>query len=137
MGIARIDNLDGKEPIRNVLNTTAVGGAAGIAYSGTNLVMFFPKTFGEAVGRSLTHTATFAMMGAVFGAGTTISASVRGKDDLYNYFIGGCLSGVMLGAKTHSYPIGSGACVGLGSLAAFSKLWHRQGWGPVVPKPTY
>ena len=31
----------------------------GIAYSGTNLVMFFPKTFGEAVGRSLTHTATF------------------------------------------------------------------------------
>lgn len=29
MGIARIDNLDGKEPIRNVLNTTAVGGAAG------------------------------------------------------------------------------------------------------------
>ena len=40
-----------------------------------------------------------AALGAVFGAGTTVSASLRGKDGPLNYFIGGCMAGAVLGAK--------------------------------------
>ncbi|XP_038048535.1 NADH dehydrogenase [ubiquinone] 1 alpha subcomplex subunit 11-like [Patiria miniata] len=133
----RYDNIDGKEPAKKVLETTATGAAFGVGLSTIALSMYFPKNFTEALGRGLNHTATLATLGAVFGAGTTISASVRSKDDPLNYFIGGCMAGAVLGAKYHSYPVGSGTCVAFGGWAAFYKLWRDQEWGDFIPKPTY
>jgi len=132
----RYDNIDGKEPVTKVLETTATGAGLGVGLSGIALSMYFPKNFMEAVGRSVNHTATLAALGAVFGAGTTVSASLRGKDGPLNYFIGGCMAGAVLGAKQHSYSVGSGTCVAFGGWAAFYKLWRDQGWGDFFPKPS-
>ncbi|KAL7992865.1 hypothetical protein Chor_017121 [Crotalus horridus] len=70
-----------------------------------------------------------ATLGAVFAATSCISAELRdAPEDPMNYFIGGCASGAMIGAKTNSFVIGSSACVGLGALAAFVKVGRQQGW---------
>ena len=46
------------------------------------------------------YTST-ASLGAIFGMATCISAQVReAPDDPLNYFIGGCSSGVFLGARS-------------------------------------
>ncbi|XP_022087948.1 NADH dehydrogenase [ubiquinone] 1 alpha subcomplex subunit 11-like [Acanthaster planci] len=133
----RYDNIDGKEPVTKILETTATGAVSGAGLSAVALSMHFPKNFTEAVGRSLNHTATLAALGAVFGAGTTIAASVRDKDGPLNYFIGGCMAGAVLGAKYHSYSIGTSTCVGFGGWAAIYKLWRDEGWGDFIPKPIY
>ena len=42
-----------------------------------------------------------ATMGAIFGLGTCLSAQAReAPDDPLNYFIGGCASGIFLGARS-------------------------------------
>uniref|UniRef100_A0A3Q3AE28 NADH dehydrogenase [ubiquinone] 1 alpha subcomplex subunit 11 n=1 Tax=Kryptolebias marmoratus TaxID=37003 RepID=A0A3Q3AE28_KRYMA len=70
-----------------------------------------------------------ASLGAVFGMTTCVSAEVRdAPDDPLNFFIGGCTSGVLLGAKTHSAMTGTSACLGLGTLAFFIKVGKMEGW---------
>ncbi|KTG03497.1 hypothetical protein cypCar_00049967, partial [Cyprinus carpio] len=68
-------------------------------------------------------------MGAIFGMATCLSAQAReAPDDPTNYFIGGCASGIFLGARTHSAITGTTACFGLGTLAMFTKIGKKEGW---------
>uniref|UniRef100_A0A3B4EZB5 NADH dehydrogenase [ubiquinone] 1 alpha subcomplex subunit 11 n=1 Tax=Pundamilia nyererei TaxID=303518 RepID=A0A3B4EZB5_9CICH len=68
-------------------------------------------------------------MGAIFGMTTCLSAQAReAPDDPLNYFIGGCASGIFLGARTHSAITGTSACLGLGTLAFFTKVGKMEGW---------
>uniref|UniRef100_A0A3B4F150 NADH dehydrogenase [ubiquinone] 1 alpha subcomplex subunit 11 n=1 Tax=Pundamilia nyererei TaxID=303518 RepID=A0A3B4F150_9CICH len=70
-----------------------------------------------------------AAMGAIFGMTTCLSAQAReAPDDPLNYFIGGCASGIFLGARTHSAITGTSACLGLGTLAFFTKVGKMEGW---------
>ncbi|XP_025049825.1 NADH dehydrogenase [ubiquinone] 1 alpha subcomplex subunit 11 [Alligator sinensis] len=70
-----------------------------------------------------------ATVGAVFGLTTCFSAQIREKpDDPLNYFIGGCTSGMLFGARAHSFTIGTSACAGLGILAALIKVSKNEGW---------
>uniref|UniRef100_A0A8C5STP9 NADH dehydrogenase [ubiquinone] 1 alpha subcomplex subunit 11 n=1 Tax=Laticauda laticaudata TaxID=8630 RepID=A0A8C5STP9_LATLA len=72
---------------------------------------------------------SIATLGAVFGASSSISAEFRdAPEDPMNYFIGGCASGVMIGARTNSVLIGTSSCIGLGALGAFSKFAKQQDW---------
>ncbi|PKK17572.1 NADH dehydrogenase (ubiquinone) 1 alpha subcomplex, 11, 14.7kDa [Columba livia] len=70
-----------------------------------------------------------ATLGAVFGATTCLTAQIREKpDDPLNYFIGGCATGMVLGARAHSYMTGSTACLGFGVTAALMKIGNKEGW---------
>ncbi|KAL7397241.1 hypothetical protein ABVT39_019102 [Epinephelus coioides] len=70
-----------------------------------------------------------ASVGAIFGMATCLSAQARdAPDDPLNYFIGGCASGIFLGARTHSAMTGTSACLGLGTLAFFTKIGKMEGW---------
>ncbi|MEQ2309135.1 hypothetical protein AMECASPLE_035484 [Ameca splendens] len=73
-------------------------------------------------------------MGAIFGMATCLSAQARETpEDPLNYFIGGCTSGIFLGARTHSAMTGTSACLGLGTLAFFTKVGKMEGWRIVGP----
>ncbi|XP_010022983.1 PREDICTED: NADH dehydrogenase [ubiquinone] 1 alpha subcomplex subunit 11, partial [Nestor notabilis] len=68
-------------------------------------------------------------LGAVFGVTTCLTAEIREKpDDPLNYFIGGCASGAVVGAKTHNYFTGTMCCLGFGITAALMKIGNKEGW---------
>ncbi|XP_035750203.1 NADH dehydrogenase [ubiquinone] 1 alpha subcomplex subunit 11, partial [Egretta garzetta] len=70
-----------------------------------------------------------ATLGAVFGLTTCLSAQIREKpEDPLNYFIGGCATGAVLGARAHSYMTGTTACLGFGITAALMKIGNKEGW---------
>uniref|UniRef100_A0A3P9CQI9 NADH dehydrogenase [ubiquinone] 1 alpha subcomplex subunit 11 n=1 Tax=Maylandia zebra TaxID=106582 RepID=A0A3P9CQI9_9CICH len=71
-----------------------------------------------------------AAMGAIFGMTTCLSAQAReAPDDPLNYFIGGCASGIFWEHEvTHSAITGTSACLGLGTLAFFTKVGKMEGW---------
>ncbi|KAM9242999.1 NADH dehydrogenase [ubiquinone] 1 alpha subcomplex subunit 11 isoform 2-T2 [Dugong dugon] len=70
-----------------------------------------------------------AAIGAIFGVTSCVSAQVREKpDDPLNYFIGGCAGGLTLGARMHSYGMGTASCVCMGTAAALVKMGQLEGW---------
>uniref|UniRef100_A0A9J8B1A0 NADH dehydrogenase [ubiquinone] 1 alpha subcomplex subunit 11 n=1 Tax=Cyprinus carpio carpio TaxID=630221 RepID=A0A9J8B1A0_CYPCA len=103
--------------------------SAGLVGSAYHIVAFPPETAVEALARATSGTVTMAAMGAIFGMATCLSAQAReAPDDPTNYFIGGCASGIFLGARTHSAITGTTACFGLGTLAMFTKIGKKEGW---------
>uniref|UniRef100_A0A9J8B314 NADH dehydrogenase [ubiquinone] 1 alpha subcomplex subunit 11 n=1 Tax=Cyprinus carpio carpio TaxID=630221 RepID=A0A9J8B314_CYPCA len=97
--------------------------------SAYHIVAYPPETAVEALTRATSGTASMAAMGAIFGMATCLSAQARdAPDDPTNYFIGGCASGIFLGARTHSAITGTTACIGLGTLAMFTKIGKMEGW---------
>uniref|UniRef100_A0A8C0EU01 NADH dehydrogenase [ubiquinone] 1 alpha subcomplex subunit 11 n=1 Tax=Bubo bubo TaxID=30461 RepID=A0A8C0EU01_BUBBB len=75
-----------------------------------------------------------ATLGAVFGVTTCLSAQIREEPDSpLDYFIGGCATGAVLGARAHSYMTGTTACVGLGVTAALFKIGNKEGWRLMGP----
>ncbi|XP_066503277.1 NADH dehydrogenase [ubiquinone] 1 alpha subcomplex subunit 11 isoform X2 [Hoplias malabaricus] len=103
--------------------------AHGLVGSAYHIVAFQPETAVEALARAANGTVTMASMGAIFGLATCLSAQVRdAPDSPTNYFIGGCASGVFLGARTHSALTGTTACLGLGVVAMLTKVGKMEGW---------
>ncbi|XP_071839837.1 NADH dehydrogenase [ubiquinone] 1 alpha subcomplex subunit 11-like [Apostichopus japonicus] len=135
--LIRYDNLDGNNTAYSSFQmaeaATVLGGAASVAH----LSLYFPKNFADGALRAANITGTFALLGAVFGVTTNVTASMRGKDDPLNYFVGGCSAGVMLGARTKSYAVGTGSCLAFGGWGAFYKQWTIEGWGKFIRPPTY
>nr|XP_032635933.1 NADH dehydrogenase [ubiquinone] 1 alpha subcomplex subunit 11-like [Chelonoidis abingdonii] len=114
--------------------TGRLGATLGLIGSAYHIVLFQPESAFKAVQTAAMSTVTMATLGAVFGLTTCPSAQVReDPEDALNYFIGGCASGIVLGARTHSYATGSSACEALGLLAAFTKIGKREGWSITGP----
>ncbi|XP_012683788.1 NADH dehydrogenase [ubiquinone] 1 alpha subcomplex subunit 11 [Clupea harengus] len=120
---------EGNNCVEKTWITTKIATALGLVGSAYHIVLYQPETTLEALTRATAGTVTMASLGAIFGMATCISAQVReAPDDPLNYFIGGCSSGVFLGARTHSAITGVTACIGLGSLAMFTKIGKMEGW---------
>ncbi|KAG7456561.1 hypothetical protein MATL_G00237030 [Megalops atlanticus] len=123
------DLEEGKDCIEKTWITTKLGTAIGLVGSAYHIVAFQPESAIEALQRATKGTVTMASLGAIFGMTTCLSAQARdAPDDPLNYFIGGCASGVFLGARTHSAMTGTSACLGLGLLAMFTKAGKKEGW---------
>ncbi|XP_036410191.1 NADH dehydrogenase [ubiquinone] 1 alpha subcomplex subunit 11 [Megalops cyprinoides] len=123
------DLEEGKDCIEKTWITTKLGTAIGLVGSAYHIVAFQPDSAMEALQRATKGTVTMASLGAIFGMTTCLSAQARdAPDDPLNYFIGGCASGVFLGARTHSAMTGTTACLGLGVLAMFTKVGKKEGW---------
>ncbi|XP_074834603.1 NADH dehydrogenase [ubiquinone] 1 alpha subcomplex subunit 11 [Carettochelys insculpta] len=128
------ESPEGTDCARKTWITGRIGAALGLIGSAYHIVLFQPESTFKAVQTAAASTVTMATVGAVFGLTTCLSARVReDPEDALNYFIGGCASGLVLGARTHSYATGSSACVALGLLAAFTKIGKREGWGLTGP----
>ncbi|MBN3317128.1 NDUAB dehydrogenase, partial [Atractosteus spatula] len=123
------DLQDGKDCVQKTWITTKLSAALGLVGSAYHIIAFQPDSVIKALERATAATVTMASLGAIFGMTTCLSAQVREKpDDPLNYFIGGCASGIFLGTRTHSYMTGTTACLGLGTLAAFTKIGKMEGW---------
>ncbi|CAL8269844.1 NADH dehydrogenase [ubiquinone] 1 alpha subcomplex subunit 11 [Gadus morhua] len=123
------DLQEGKDCIEKTWITTKLGTALGLVGSAYHIVAFQPDSAVAALQRATNGTVTMAALGAVFGITTCLSAQARdAPEDPFNYFIGGCASGALLGAKTHSVVTGTSACLGLGALAFFTKVGKVEGW---------
>ncbi|KAM6962845.1 NADH dehydrogenase [ubiquinone] 1 alpha subcomplex subunit 11 [Aplochiton taeniatus] len=123
------DLEEGKDCVEKTWITTKLGTALGLVGSAYHIVAFQPDSAMEAVTRATKGTVTMAALGAIFGMATCLSAGARAApDDPLNYFIGGCASGVFLGARTHSAMTGTTACLGLGTLAMFTKVGKMEHW---------
>ncbi|XP_046883465.1 NADH dehydrogenase [ubiquinone] 1 alpha subcomplex subunit 11 [Hypomesus transpacificus] len=123
------DLQEGKDCVEKTWITTKLGTAIGLVGSAYHMVAFQPDSAMQAVQRATSGTVTMASLGAVFGLATCLSAQARdAPDDPSNYFIGGCASGVMLGARTHNAMTGATACLGLGTLAMFTKVAKLENW---------
>ncbi|XP_066503276.1 NADH dehydrogenase [ubiquinone] 1 alpha subcomplex subunit 11 isoform X1 [Hoplias malabaricus] len=123
------DLEEGKDCVEKTWITTKLGTVIGLVGSAYHIVAFQPETAVEALARAANGTVTMASMGAIFGLATCLSAQVRdAPDSPTNYFIGGCASGVFLGARTHSALTGTTACLGLGVVAMLTKVGKMEGW---------
>uniref|UniRef100_A0A3B4VLD8 NADH dehydrogenase [ubiquinone] 1 alpha subcomplex subunit 11 n=2 Tax=Seriola dumerili TaxID=41447 RepID=A0A3B4VLD8_SERDU len=123
------DLPEGTDCIGKTWITTKLGTALGLVGSAYHIVAFQPDSALVALQRATNTTVTMATMGAIFGMATCLSAQAReAPDDPLNYFIGGCASGIFLGARTHSAMTGTSACLGLGTLAFFTKVGKMEGW---------
>ncbi|XP_035504179.1 NADH dehydrogenase [ubiquinone] 1 alpha subcomplex subunit 11 [Scophthalmus maximus] len=128
------DVPEGTDCVDKTWTTTKVGAALGLVGSAYHIVAFQPKTALAGVQRATTATVTMATMGAIFGMATCLSAQARdAPDDPLNYFIGGCSSGIFIGARTHSPMTGTAACLGLGTVAFFTKVAKKEGWRVTGP----
>ncbi|XP_040926508.1 NADH dehydrogenase [ubiquinone] 1 alpha subcomplex subunit 11 isoform X2 [Betta splendens] len=106
-----------------------IGLRSSLVGSAYHIAAFQPASGLAVLQRASSTTVTMATMGAIFGMVTCLSAQAREKpDDPLNYFIGGCASGIFLGARTHSAMTGTSACLALGTLTAFTKVGKMEGW---------
>ncbi|XP_030849364.1 NADH dehydrogenase [ubiquinone] 1 alpha subcomplex subunit 11 [Strongylocentrotus purpuratus] len=132
----KFDLLNGND---TTIRTLEISFLSSIVGAGTSAIILAvnPQTLGEAALRTGALTATCAAVGAIFATTTGATASYRGKDTPLNYFIGGCTSGLFLGARMQSMGVGSGSCAALGGAAAFYKYWKIHDFGPFIPRPKY
>ncbi|CAI5799225.1 Complex I-B14.7 [Podarcis lilfordi] len=123
------DIPEGTDCGRKTWLTTRLGAILGLVGSAYRLALFPSETALGAFQRATTGTVTMATLGAVFGVTTCLSAQLRDNpEDPKNYFIGGCASGAIWGARAHSFATGTAACVGLGSAAFLAKIGKKEGW---------
>ncbi|XP_053559012.1 NADH dehydrogenase [ubiquinone] 1 alpha subcomplex subunit 11 [Bombina bombina] len=127
---------EGTDCVKKTWLTTRVGAALGLVGSAYHIVAFQPNTALQGLQRAATGTITMATLGAIFGISTCLSAQIREKpDDAFNYFVGGCASGIFLGVKTHNYMTGTTACLALGTIAALTKIGKKEGWVLIPSEP--
>uniref|UniRef100_U3F7G4 NADH dehydrogenase [ubiquinone] 1 alpha subcomplex subunit 11 n=1 Tax=Micrurus fulvius TaxID=8637 RepID=U3F7G4_MICFL len=125
--------LEGRDGIRKTWLAGRLGAFTGFVASAYHVALYSPETYLEGLTRIAKSTVTMATLGAVFAASSCISAELRdAPEDPMNYFIGGCASGMMIGARTNSFLIGTSSCIGLGALGAFSKFARQQNWSFLV-----
>uniref|UniRef100_A0A2D4JEC4 NADH dehydrogenase [ubiquinone] 1 alpha subcomplex subunit 11 n=1 Tax=Micrurus lemniscatus lemniscatus TaxID=129467 RepID=A0A2D4JEC4_MICLE len=121
--------LEGTNLYRKTWLAGRLGAFTGLVASTYHVTLYSPETYLEGLMRVAKSTVTMATLGAVFAASSSISAELRdAPEDPMNYFIGGCASGIMIGARTNSFLIGTSSCIGLGALGAFSKFARQQNW---------
>lgn len=131
------DKLNGERTVESTYEMVKTATKLGVGASAASVCLFFPKNFAEGALRSGNITGGFVILAAVFGLSTNISASVREKDGPLNYFIGGCTSGVLLGARMKSFPVGTCTCLAFGGWGAFYKTWMMNDYGKFLPAPKY
>ncbi|ETE72565.1 NADH dehydrogenase [ubiquinone] 1 alpha subcomplex subunit 11 [Ophiophagus hannah] len=93
--------LDGTNCFRKTWLAVRLGAFTGLVASTYHVTLYSPETYLEGLMRVAKSTVTMATLGAVFAASSCISAELRdAPEDPMNYFIGGCASGIMIGART-------------------------------------
>ncbi|XP_030322225.1 NADH dehydrogenase [ubiquinone] 1 alpha subcomplex subunit 11 [Calypte anna] len=123
------DGPEGEDCPRRTWLTTRVGAAAGLVGAAYRIILLQPNSAVTALQMAASDSITMATLGAVFGATTCLSAQIQEKpDDPLNYFIGGCATGAVLGARARSYMTGTTACLGFGITAALMKIGNQEGW---------
>ncbi|XP_065508552.1 NADH dehydrogenase [ubiquinone] 1 alpha subcomplex subunit 11 isoform X1 [Caloenas nicobarica] len=127
------DGPEGEQCPRRTWLTTRVGAAAGLVGTAYRIILLQPGSALAALQMAATDTVTMATLGAVFGVTTCLSAQIREKpEDPLNYFIGGCATGAVLGARDVIYfarlPCEFSVHSGTGWILLLLLLHCLSGW---------
>lgn len=94
------DGPEGEQCPQRTWLTTRVGAAVGLLGSAYRIILLRPGSALAALQMAASDTVTMATLGAVFGLTTCFSAQVREEPQSpLDYFIGGCATGAVLGAR--------------------------------------
>ncbi|XP_041086263.1 NADH dehydrogenase [ubiquinone] 1 alpha subcomplex subunit 11-like [Polyodon spathula] len=111
--VGYLDKEEGKDCVEKTWITTKLATAVGLVGSAVHIAAFQPDCNSGCTEKCLPFLPR---------------RLVRHPDDPLNYFFGSCASGIFLGVRTHSYMTGTTACLGLGVLAALTKVGKKEGW---------
>ncbi|XP_027561947.1 NADH dehydrogenase [ubiquinone] 1 alpha subcomplex subunit 11 [Neopelma chrysocephalum] len=123
------DGPEGEQCAQRTWLTTRVGAAAGLVGTAYRIILLRPGSALAALQMATADSVTMATLGAVFGLSTCLSAQVRDEPHSpLDYFVGGCASGAVVGARARSYFTGTVSCLGFGFTAALLKIANIEGW---------
>ncbi|XP_008333046.2 NADH dehydrogenase [ubiquinone] 1 alpha subcomplex subunit 11 [Cynoglossus semilaevis] len=128
------DFPEGTDCVQKLWLYTKLSTAAGLVTSSYHLVFSATDSTLTALKKTGPLTLTIASMGAIFGVTTCLSAqTLKNPEDPLNYFLGGCASGIILGARTRSAATGAKACLALGGLGYISQMAKNEKWNILQP----
>ncbi|XP_042877195.1 NADH dehydrogenase [ubiquinone] 1 alpha subcomplex subunit 11-like [Penaeus japonicus] len=131
------DHPDGKECFEKIWACTKYSGLLGLVVSTYDVLMFTkPQGYVPTLGAYVRSTVPLAGAGAAFAAVTCASTALRGKDDKYNYLLGGGSAGGIIGVAARSFRVGVPVAFFLGAAAVIYKDSKENGW-ELFPKITH
>ncbi|GAB0094631.1 NADH dehydrogenase [Sergentomyia squamirostris] len=126
---------DGEDAFGKMLVANTYAGLSGLVISTYDVVMLSkPKGIGNIMAKYLYNTGPLMGMASAFVMGSYTATKLRGKDDSWNYAIGGALAGGVYGAWKRSAVSGNVAGIFL-ALGAVLKKWSLQEGWTFIPAP--
>lgn len=134
MGYKYYDTPKGDDIFKKLWVTTKIAGSAGLMWSTADVMLYsYPKGYLQTIGRYAYITGPLVGIAAAFTITSNISASLRKKDDNWNYVLGGIAAGNMVGAWRKSIMVGFLASVGFTVAGLVKKNSLDEGWAFMPP----
>lgn len=129
MGYRYFDSPVGEDTHKKLWFVTKLTGSAGIMISTCDVVLHsHPKTYLHALGRYVYITGPLIGIGLAHTAGTNMAASIRKKDDQWNYLIGAISGGSVVGAWRKCVMTGFVSTLAFAAAGFTVKYGLDEGW---------
>ncbi|XP_055621428.1 NADH dehydrogenase [ubiquinone] 1 alpha subcomplex subunit 11 [Toxorhynchites rutilus septentrionalis] len=123
------DSPEGTDLVGKMFTTNKYALMTGVAYSSVEVLMVSkPKGVVPSLARYVYFTGPFMGMASAFTVGTYAATKLRGKDDAWNYVVGGFAAGGIYGAWKRSVVSGLVSGLFFSIAAAVKKDSIDEGW---------
>ncbi|XP_055609703.1 uncharacterized protein LOC129756732 [Uranotaenia lowii] len=123
------DQPEGSDLFGKMVATNKYALAAGLGWSSIEVLMISkPKGVIPSLGRYVYFTGPFMGMASAFTVGTYAANKLRGKDDSWNYVLGGYMAGGVYGAWRRSVVAGMVMGLFFSIAGAVKKHSIQEGW---------
>uniref|UniRef100_A0A1B6H0T4 NADH dehydrogenase [ubiquinone] 1 alpha subcomplex subunit 11 n=1 Tax=Cuerna arida TaxID=1464854 RepID=A0A1B6H0T4_9HEMI len=122
------DTPEGEDCLKKVIFMNKMGLFFGISAATIDVIAYTkPVGFANIASRYVMISWPIMAVGSTFAAVTCLSTSLRGKDDTYNYSLGGFAAGCVAGAAMRSGTFGTSAAVLFAAMAYTKKHCEEIG----------
>lgn len=129
MGYKYYDTPMGQDSLKKLWITTKLAGTGGLAWSTIDVMLNSkPKGYLPTIGRYIYITGPFIGIAGAFSITANAAANFRGKDDTWNYVLGGIASGCITGAWRRSVMVGFVWSVVFAVAGIVKKSSIDEGW---------
>ncbi|XP_022920768.1 uncharacterized protein [Onthophagus taurus] len=133
-GYRYFDTPDGEDLFKKLWLVAKPAFFTGIFLSTADVLCFEKhKSYTQVAGRYAFITLPLVGIASTFVITSNLAAQQRKKDDIWNWGLGGAVSGGLVGAWRRSAVAGFSAAAGLAFLAIVRKDLHERGW-ELVPE---
>ncbi|XP_067634178.1 NADH dehydrogenase [ubiquinone] 1 alpha subcomplex subunit 11 [Eurosta solidaginis] len=120
---------EGQDIFGKMVATNKYAAVTGLFYSVADVLMYSkPKGYLPTLGRIAYIIGPMMGMASAFTLTTYASTNIRGKDDKFNYFLGGFAAGGVYGAWQKNHVSGLVVGLFLGIAGGVKKLSKQEGW---------
>ncbi|CAH2089132.1 unnamed protein product [Euphydryas editha] len=130
------DTPEGQDIFKKVFVTSKYAAVAGLGVATYDILMYsHPKGIFNTAYRYAFFLGPMVGMATAFTVTANAAQNIRGKNDVWNYFLGGAMSGAIFGAWYKSVPVGIPMAIVLGAVGMIKKTAIDNGW-TLVPELT-